>query len=135
MAQGRTRKYWREMGAYLFVVLMASIGFYALGQQDDDIIAGQVASCESNNDVREGQRQVWDFFFTVSKASAKAQDQPQEVIDFYDEYLRWINEEALPNRDCEDLTKVYPPPGPPPSFEKALAEAQLQERIRDRQQK
>lgn len=119
----RKRIYRTQLGAYLLIIVIGIVGFWQIGQQQRSIVAGQAAACQAANDSRAGQRKIWAFFFQVSEASAKAQHQPKAVLDFYDEYLQWINEQVLPPRNCSDLDKVYPDPGPPPSFEEALKEA------------
>lgn len=128
----RKRIYRAQLGAYLLIIIVGLLGFWRTGEQQDDLEADQVASCESTNDTRAGQRKVWTFFFTVTKANAESQDQPKAVIDFYNNYLRWITEEVFPPRDCSDLTKEYSDPLPPPSFKEALEEAKKQEAREER---
>lgn len=119
---------WTQLGAYVLIVVLAAVGFWTIGVQQQEITDSQVAACKSSNEARAGERQIWGFFFRVSKASAVSQHQPQAVLDFYDDYLRWIDTQVLPDRDCSDLSKIYPKPGPPPSFKKALAEAEAAEK-------
>lgn len=83
----------------------------------------QVISCESGNLRLAGQRKIWSFFFEVTAASAKAQREPRAVLNFYDDYLHWITDEVLPDRDCEHLSQTIDEPGPPPDFRHALEQS------------
>lgn len=94
-----------------------------------DVKEAQVTNCENANKTRDGQRQIWEFFFEVTIAGN--QDAPKAVLDFYDAYVHWITDEVLPDRDCTDLGRVYPEVGPPPSYAKALKEALRDERRSD----
>lgn len=96
----------------------------------DDISDQAVTNCESGNLRLAGQRQIWEFYFEVTAAAGEAQDAPEAVLDFYREYLVWITDEVLPDRDCTNLDEPIKTPGPPPSYEQALKEALADEAAR-----
>lgn len=118
-----------RLAIYALAVMLVLIGGGALElrSQQAEIQASREQQCENGNLTRAGQRAIWEFYFEVSSAGGKAQGSPQSVLDFYDDYLAWIKTEVLPDRDCSDLGKEYPKPGPPPDFQKALKEALAEE--------
>lgn len=125
------RNKWIVRGVLLLVVVVA---FFVneqredgkdLAEAQDDIRATQVQTCENGNVQRSAQRLAWTELLTVSDASAEAQgvakDSPIRV--YYRAYITWIATEVFPPRDCTDLDKAIPEPGPAPSFEEALQES------------
>lgn len=100
-----------------------------LNGTQEDMQASRVQQCENGNATRAGQREIWEFFFEVTTAAN--QQAPRAVLEFYDAYVRWITEDVLPPRDCSDLSREYPQPAPPPSYERALQEALAEQQAGD----
>jgi len=122
-------------GALVSALVLLTGGWFVY-QQQQDIQDSRIQQCENANATRVGQQAAWRELLNVSTASLEAQSAaegvkpPKAVLAYYQAYTDWIEDDLFPLRDCENLDKAYPEPGPPPSFEKAL-KASLRQQQRD----
>lgn len=118
----RTRRLTRALIGLCVLILVALVGVVVAIQQNKQ---NAVASCETGNRLREGQRlqaqEDWLIQDTAAGQQGFGEDSPLRM--FYAERLAWQLEDLYPLRDCTDLSKKIPEPGKPPSFKEALQDA------------